>query len=44
MRSQGGIYLGTEEAVLVPKAGIHAVLVRTIRGLYYHHFGKAASA
>lgn len=44
VRSKGGIYLGTEGAVLIPKAGVHAVLVRTIRGLYYHHFGKALGA
>jgi hypothetical protein len=44
VRSQGGIYLRTDDAVLVPKKGIHAVLVRTIRGLYYHHFGEALGA
>jgi hypothetical protein len=44
VRSEGGIYLGTEQAVLVPKKPVHAVLVRTIRGLYYHHFGECLGA
>lgn len=44
VRTEAGIYLGTEQAVLVPKKAIHAVLVRTIRGLYYHHFGERLGA
>jgi hypothetical protein len=40
VQTPAGIYLGTERAVLVPKRAIHAVLVRTIRGLFYHHFGE----
>lgn len=44
VRSDAGIYLGTEDAVLVPKQAIHAVLVRTIRGLYYHHFHECLGA
>jgi len=41
VRSPGGIYLHTREAILIPKQPIHSVLERTIRGLYYHHFGEA---
>lgn len=44
MRSKAGMYLGTEDAVLVPKKGMHAVLMRTIRGLYRHHFGETLGA
>lgn len=44
VRSAGGIYLGTEDAVLIRKHGIHAVLERTIRGLYYHHFNERLGA
>jgi hypothetical protein len=44
VRSPAGIYLHTREAILVPKKGIHAVLERTIRGLYFHHFGEVLGA
>lgn len=40
VKSPGGIYLHTADAVMVPKKGIHSVLQRTIRGLYFHHFGE----
>ena len=40
VHSAGGIYLGTREGVMVPKKPIIAVLERTIRGLYFHHYGE----
>ena len=44
VRSAGGIYLGTEDVALIPKRPVHAVIVRTIRGLYYHHFRERLGA
>ena len=41
VHSRAGIYLGKQRAVLVPAAPIHDVLIRTVRGLYYHHYGES---
>jgi hypothetical protein len=44
MMSPGGLYLRTESAVLVPAEGIHHVLIKTIRGLYFHHYHERLGA
>lgn len=39
IRSPQGIYLGKRRAVAIPVRPHNAVLDRTVRGLYFHHFG-----
>lgn len=34
-----GIHLGKQRAVTVPARAHNSVLDRTVRGLYFHHFG-----
>lgn len=39
VRTPAGIYLGKQRAVTMPARAHNAVLDRTVRGLYFHHFG-----
>lgn len=39
LHTPAGIFLGKRHAVAVPMRGHNAVLRRTVRGLYFHHFG-----
>ncbi|MFA6178714.1 MAG: hypothetical protein WC696_03775 [Candidatus Methylopumilus sp.] len=40
VKSPAGIYLGKQRAVPMPIKAHNAVLDRTVRGLYFHHFGR----
>lgn len=39
IKTPAGIYLGKQRAVTMPARAHNSVLDRTVRGLYFHHFG-----
>jgi hypothetical protein len=40
VRTPAGVYLGQRRVLEIPFRAYNSVINRTVRGLYYHHFGK----